>query len=88
MDSQPTAQNKRARVHFAEYYSIELVNNVKNLIKVIYSNQCYFVSSGALCKQNCRIWKTERLQEIYQVPQVKGLVMVGRSISAYGTIGP
>ena len=81
-------QDKQARVHFAHSCLSKLTEDAGYLKRIIYSDECSFSLSGDVNKQNCRIWGTERPQEVYEVPQGAHSIMVWCAISSRGIIGP
>ena len=86
--TQLSNDDKQARVQYAQYSLSKLAADPDFLKKVIYSDECSFSLSGRVNKQNCRIWGTERPQEVYEVPQGARSVMVWCAISEKGVIGP
>ena len=81
-------QDKQARVHFAQSCLSKMTEDAGYLKRIIYSDECSFSLCGGVNKQNCRIWGTERPQEVYEVPQGADSIMVWCAISSRGIIRP
>ena len=83
-----TAQNKQARIQYADHCLAQLEIDSDYLRNIIYSDKCSFSLSGGVNKQTCRIGGSERPQEVYEVPQGAELLMVWCAISERDIIGP
>jgi hypothetical protein len=81
-------EDKQNRITFAHYIRSEFSNNNDYDSRLIFSDECSFSLSGGVNKQNCRIWGSERPQEVYESPQSAPSIMVWCAISKKGIIGP
>lgn len=80
--------DKHARLQYAHNFLSKLASDGDYAGKIWYSDECSFSLAGAVNKQNCRVWGTERPPEVYEVPQGAESIMVWCAISEKGIIGP
>ena len=83
-----TAQDKQARIQYAEHCLAQLAIGVDYLRNIIFSDECSFSFYGVVNKQNCRTWGFERPQEVFEVPEGAQSLMVWCTISERGIFGP
>ena len=77
-----------SRLVFAEYCHTQLSTSRSSLKRIIFSDECKFLLSGRVNKQNCRIWGTKRPKQVHEVPQHSPSVMVFCAGTKHEIIGP
>ncbi len=88
MSTALTEHHKTSRFNFAQNCHTELRNDAGYLGRIIFSDECKFSLSGTVNKQNCRIWGTERPNQVYETLHNSPSVMVWCAMSKSGVIGP
>ena len=83
-----TEDHKTRRIRFAQSCRRELRNDAGYLNRIVFSDECKFSLSGVVNKQNCRIWGTERPNEVYETLHNSPSVMVWCALSQNEIIGP
>lgn len=83
-----TEDHKIRRKQFAQTCRRELRDDAEYLKRIVFSDECKFTLSGQVNKQNCRIWGTERPNEVYETRTNSPSVMVWCAMSKNGIIGP
>lgn len=61
-----------------------MIVDVSYLKRKLYSDGCGFLLSGDVNKQNCRIWRAKRPQEVHKVPNGTVQIMVWCTVSSRG----
>ena len=67
---------------------MELRNDAGYLERIVFSDECKFSLFGSVNKQNCRIRRNERPNEVYETFQNSPSVMVWCALSKKEIIGP
>ena len=80
--------DKTNRLNFAQFLQAELVEDSHYLERIVFSDECSFSLGGAVNKQNCRIWGSERPDTVYESPQSTQSIMVWCALSKNEVIGP
>ncbi len=88
MSTALTEHHKTSRFNFAQNCRTELRNDAGYLERIIFSDECKFSLSGKVNKQNCRIWGTERPNQVYETLHNSPSVMVWCAVSKSGVVGP
>lgn len=88
LHQQISDEDKAKRIEFAQYCRNELGNESGYLKRIVFSDECKFSLSGQVNKQNCRIWGSERPQQVYEAPNNAPSVMVWCALSKNEIIGP
>ena len=88
MAQQLSEEDETKRINFARYCRAELRFDSEFLKRVVFTDECKFSLSGFVNKQNCRIWGSERPNEVYQTPHNSPSVMVWCGVSKNEIIGP
>jgi len=80
--------DKTNRLNFAQLCQTNMLENSAYLESIVFSDECSVSLGGAVNKQNCRIWGTERPDTVYQSPQSTQSIMVWCAMSRHEVIGP
>ncbi len=88
MSTALTEHYKISMFNFARNCRTELRNDAGYLERIIFSDECKFSVSGKVNKQNCRIWGTERPNQVYETLHNSPSLMVWCAMSKSGLIGP
>ncbi len=88
MSTALTEHHTTSRFNFAQNCRTELRNDGGYLERIIFSDECKFSLSGKVNKQNCRIWGTERPNQVYETLHNSSSVMVWCAMSKSPVTGP
>ena len=82
-----TESHKERRVKFVRDCRRELRKNAGYLKRIAISDECKFSLSRNVNKQNCRIWGSERPNEVYETLHNFSSIMVWCALSESEEIG-
>ena len=76
------------RMTFSSWLKEKVRENPDFLQQVWFSDEAHFCLNGKVNRQNCRIWASEKPEDVYQLPLHSPRVTVWCAMSASGIIGP
>lgn len=83
-----TITDQVGRLDFCNWATNELEKNENAFMNVWFSDECHFLLSGHVNKQNMRYWSTNQPHEFAELPLHSEKVTVWCAISGHGIIGP
>lgn len=83
-----TAGDEKQRLTFSRWLKEKMTEDPNFLKSVWFSDEAHFCLNGAVNRQNCRIWASEKPEYTNQRPLHSPKVTVWCAMSASGIIGP
>ena len=83
-------RNENGTIHlaFAEFCRTQLSTSRSFLKLLALSDECKFSLTGSVKNKNCRIWGTERPDQVHETLQLSPYVMVWCAVTKYEIIAP